>query len=116
LNDWLYGGSVSGTFSGPDYSSAFHIYAVDWEPGLIIWYIDGVERSRSTFRLPPGRVNPPDYRGDMHIILNLAVGGGYVDQLLPPDASLPAAMQVDYVRVYQKVSQRVFLPYVSRNE
>ncbi len=115
LNDWSYGGSVNGTFSGPDYSSAFHIYAVDWEPGLIIWYIDGVERSRSTFRLPPGRVNPPDYRGDMQIILNLAVGGGFVDQLLPPDASLPAAMQVDYVRVYQKVLRRVFLPYVGRD-
>jgi len=111
LNNWSYGGYVQSAYRGPDYAAAFHLYAVDWEPGLIIWYIDGVERSRSTFNTPPGRINPPDYGGDMRIILNLAVGGSFVNQLLPPDASLPAAMEVDYVRVYHKVTHRVFLPF-----
>ena len=53
---------------------------------------------------PPGSINPPDYSGEMLIIINLAVGGGFVDHLLPPDELLPATMEVDYVRVYQKGS------------
>ena len=54
---------------------------------------------------PPGIINPPNYSGEMHIIINLAVGGGFVDYLLPPDELLPATLEVDYVRVYQKDSR-----------
>ncbi len=104
LNNWIYGGRVGSNYSGPDYSADFHTYAVEWQPGLIIWYIDGIEQFRSTYLTPPGTINPPDYSGEMHIILNLAVGGGFVDHLLPPDELLPATMEVDYVRVYQNIS------------
>lgn len=104
LNNWSYGGSEGSIYRGPDYSTGFHTYAVEWQPGLIIWFIDGVEQFRSTHNTPPGTMNPPDYFGEMHIILNLAVGGMGVDYLLPPDELLPATMEVDYVRVYQNDS------------
>jgi beta-glucanase (GH16 family) len=104
LNNWSYGGRVGSNYSGPDYSADFHTYAMEWQPGLIIWYIDGIEQFRSTYLTPPGTINPPDYSGEMLIILNLAVGGGFVDHLLPPDELLPATMEVDYVRVYQNIS------------
>ena len=29
------------------FSDAFHVFSVDWQPGLIVWYIDGVERFRT---------------------------------------------------------------------
>jgi beta-glucanase (GH16 family) len=104
LNNWAYGGAVGSSYSGPDFSTEFHTYAVEWQPGLIIWYIDGIEQFRSTYNTPPGMINPPDYTGEMHIILNLAVGGDFVGNLLPPDELLPATMEVDYVRVYEKDS------------
>ena len=101
LNGWSYGGSVNRAFSGPDYSASFHTFAVQWQPGSIVWFVDGIKRFRSTYNIPPGTVYQPDYSGEMHIILNLAVGGLGVDHLLPPDELLPATMEVDYVRVYQ---------------
>ena len=118
LNNWSYGGSDMGMYTitnGPDFSADFHTFAVDWEPNDIIWYVDGVERFRSTLNLPPGTVNPPVYPGDMHIVLNLAAGGSFTGNLLPEDTNLPASLEVDYVRVYQKASSFVFLPYLVRS-
>lgn len=104
LNDWSVGGYDASVFSGPDFSKDFHTFAVAWQPGSITWYVDGVERSQTTYNLPPGEVNPPDFPGGMQVILNLAVGGNFVDFLLPPDASLPNSLDIDYIRVYKKVT------------
>jgi beta-glucanase (GH16 family) len=78
-------------FNGPDYSQEYHIYAVDWQPDKIVWYIDGVERARATSSIP----NEP-----MYIIANLAVGGDWPGS---PDATtqFPAHFDIDYIRVYQ---------------
>jgi beta-glucanase (GH16 family) len=114
-NNWSYGGTISGSFDArSSFATGFHTYAVAWESGRVVWYIDGVERFHSTTNLPPGKISLPEYPGDMQIILNLAVGGSFVNHELPPDSSLPAAMEVDYVRVYQKASQRVYLPAILR--
>ena len=115
LNNWSYGGAISGWYSATSsLTDTFHTYAVDWEPDRITWYIDGVERFHSTFNLPPGTISLPEYSGAMQIILNLAVGGSFVNHQLPPDNLLPAALEVDYVRVYQKVAARVYLPAIYR--
>jgi beta-glucanase (GH16 family) len=98
LNNWSYGGGISGSYTVPSsLATGFHTYAVDWEPDRITWYIDGVERFHSTTNLPPGTIDPPKYSGAMQIILNLAIGGSFVGHALPPDASLPAAVEVDSV-------------------
>src|SRR4051812_28132223 len=87
-------GSEEGhTFSGPDFSSGFHTFGVDWEPDHITWYVDGVARATCTDRsLICDEASYP--------ILNLAVGGNWPGN---PDATtpFPATMDVDYVRVYQ---------------
>ncbi len=115
LNNWSHGGASSGNYEAPSsLATDFHVYAVDWEPDRITWYVDGVERFHSTYNLPPGEISLPEYPGDMQIILNLAVGGSFVGYQLPPDTRLPAAVEVDYVRVYQKVSHRVYLPAIRR--
>ena len=84
--------SHGGSFTGPDFSQDFHTFAVDWEPGLVVWYVDGVERFRSTEGVP----DTP-----MYVIANLAVGGDWPGN---PDATthFPGSMDIDYVRVYQK--------------
>jgi beta-glucanase (GH16 family) len=91
--------SVLTTFyDGPDFSLSYNTFAVDWEPGLLEFYVNGVKRSTHTTAVP----NTP-----MFIILNTAVGGfwpGY------PDATtqLPQYMDVDWVRVYRRIVNRGF--------
>jgi beta-glucanase (GH16 family) len=88
------GGDVGSTWTGPDFSAGWHTFAADWEPGQIIWYVDGVERFRytnsSTVTSSP-----------MYLLLDLAVGGDWPGA---PDAStvFPAYYDVDWVRVWQK--------------
>lgn len=83
-------------WTGPDFSRGFHTFAIDWEPGLIVWYVDGVERARSTRDVP---------HVPMYVIANLAIGGDWPGN---PDAGteFPQSMDIDYVRVYQKNSAR----------
>ena len=84
--------SHGGNWIGPDFSAGFHEFAVEWSPRRIIWFVDGVERYRSEKDVP---------KGNMYILLNLAVGGSWPGS---PDAQtkFPAEMAVDYVRVYQQ--------------
>lgn len=80
------------TFTGPDYTKSFHIFALEWEPSELRWYIDGVRRFSVTRNIP----HEPFY-----IILNTAVGG-----IMPgnPDetTAFPQYHEIDYVRVYMK--------------
>jgi beta-glucanase (GH16 family) len=115
LNNWSYGGAISGNYEAPSsLATDFHTYAVEWNPDRITWYVDGMKTFTSTYNLPPGEISLPEYSGAMQIILNLAVGGSFVDHQLPPDSRLPAEMEVDYVRVYQKISDRIYLPMILR--
>ncbi|HSX31761.1 MAG TPA: glycoside hydrolase family 16 protein [Candidatus Saccharimonadales bacterium] len=79
-----------------DYSATWHTYGVDWEPGQIDWYIDGV-KTRSFI----GSDVPST---PMEVIVNLAIGG-----LLPGNADgstpFPRQLAVDYVRVFQTNDQ-----------
>jgi beta-glucanase (GH16 family) len=81
-----------GSWRGPDFSAGFHEYAVEWLPQRIVWFVDGVERFRSEDAIPKGKMN---------LLVNLAMGGDWSGA---PDAQtkFPAALEVDYVRVYQK--------------
>lgn len=73
-----------------DYSQAFHVYGLLWEPNKLTWYIDGMPRFTSTQGLP---------QMPMYLIANLAVGGNWPGD---PDRKtrFPATMLVDYIRVY----------------
>ena len=66
--------------------SQFHNYAVDWQPGLMVGYVDGVEWFRTT---DPAHMPP----GPMHQTLQL-------DWFPDSTADGSAQMVVDWVRVY----------------
>ncbi|HUF38435.1 MAG TPA: glycoside hydrolase family 16 protein [Anaerolineales bacterium] len=93
------GGGVSAgyTYPGPPLHEGFHVYAVEWGPAEIQWYVDGVSFHRvSADSLPGDWV----YDHPFFIILNLAVGGEWPGY--PDDTTVfPQQMQVDYVRVYR---------------
>lgn len=80
------------SWSGPDFTRGWHTFAVDWTPEALVWYVDGVERARTSDGVP----SVP-----MHLIANVAVGGEWPG---PPDASteFPATMEIDYVRVWSE--------------
>ncbi len=98
-------------FTGTDYSQDFHTYAVDWSPGKVTWFIDGVQTSE----LNNSQV---DYE-ELYIMINLAMGGNWTNFPTnagglgrPGDQRYPTAndvnqfrnpsLEIDYVRVYKR--------------
>ncbi len=78
---------------GIDYTADFHTYAVDWKPGTLIFYINGIE----VHRITDAKVS----RQEMYVIANTALGGwwaGSPDETTP----FPGEYIIDYIRVYQR--------------
>lgn len=85
--------------AGLDLSAAFHTYAVEWDPGRVVFKIDNNAFFTATpADLPAGTTWVYDH--PFFIILNVAVGGTYVGSV---DASFPQTMLVDHVRVYERI-------------
>ena len=112
---------VHGTIHGPGYSGGtgigspfslakgrfaddYHLYAVEWEPNLIRFYVDNnLYATRTPADLPQGTKWVYDH--PFFMILNLAVGGDWPGA--PDNATVfPQTMLVDYVRVYKKAPSR----------
>lgn len=79
----------------------FHIYAVEWNPQGINWYVD------NTLYVSGNITNNINNTGAFHnpfyIILNLAIGGTLSGSTVD-NGSLPTSMLVDYVHVYNITS------------
>lgn len=84
-------------------SEEFHVYAVEWLPDTIKFFVDDEEY----FSFTPTDFKPyPSYKEwpfdkRMHLLLNVAFGGSWGGYKGIDDTILPARMEVDYVRVYQ---------------
>src|SRR5215469_15018230 len=93
---------IGSSFSLPDnsrFADDFHIYAVEWEPKAIRFYVDDhLYATRTPTEIPQGTKWAYDH--PFFILLNVAVGGGWPGN---PDATsqFPQTMLVDYVRVYK---------------
>lgn len=81
------------TYGTPDLSSGMHTYALDWQPGRIIWYVDGVEVHREIAHIPSESA---------YVTANLTVGGSKSWSGAPNKHTVfPARFTIDYIRVYQ---------------
>ncbi len=83
-----------------DFSDGFHVYAMEWQPDEIRFYVDGaLTQVVRRDNLRPGQQWVFDH--PFYIILNVAVGGQWPGY---PTARtvFPATMSVDYVRVYTR--------------
>jgi beta-glucanase (GH16 family) len=81
-------------------SDEFHLYAIDWQPEQVRFYLDSeLYASFTSAQWPAGGTWVFDH--PFFIILNVAVGGNWPG---PPDSTtnFPQKMFVDYVRVYRK--------------
>jgi beta-glucanase (GH16 family) len=87
-------------YPGHNFSQDYHLYAVEWEPREIRWYVDNHYYGCITAWHTPLAAFPAPFDQKFYIILNFAVGGDWPKN---PDASsqFPKSMHVKYVRVYQ---------------
>jgi beta-glucanase (GH16 family) len=96
----------------------FHVYALEWEPGVMRWYVDSNLYSTKRRWWSSSKINakhegvrptdlaeqnpwPKPFDKPFYIVMNLAIGGRFPGN---PDTSttFPTEMVVDYVRVYDK--------------
>jgi beta-glucanase (GH16 family) len=96
----------------------WHVYSVEWEPGEIRFYVDGVltstrdhwwscSKTRNGMGVEPKRAEqlnawPAPFDQPFYLVMNVAVGGNFPGA---PNAAtrFPAELVVDYVRVYDRV-------------
>ncbi len=81
---------------GIDFTNGWHTFAVEWLPGQLIFYVDGIERHRV--------IDSKVSQQEMYIIANTALGGWWPGS---PDSStpFPAEYKIDYIRAYQRVGE-----------
>jgi beta-glucanase (GH16 family) len=96
------GNGLTGVYTLPSgkFADDFHIFAVEWEPSAIRFYVDSNwYETRTPGDLPEGKTWVFDH--PFFILLNLAVGGDWPGT---PDHTtvFPQHMLVDYVRVYAR--------------
>ena len=82
-----------------DISSAFHVYAIEWNADSIAFFVDN--EKYHVFANDKSGVAGWPFDQDFHLLLNVAVGGDWGGKFGVNDAIFPQQMQVDYVRVYQ---------------
>jgi beta-glucanase (GH16 family) len=83
-NEWI----------GPDFSSDWHTYGIDWQPDMLTWYVDGIER----WRFDDAKHIPET---TMYLLMNLAVGGDWPGA--PNDSTeFPSDYKIDYLRVWRR--------------
>ena len=90
-----------------NFSEDYHTFAVDWEPGKIVWYVDGKPfyEAKDWYSTTEGQgtvAYPAPFDQKFYMILNLAIGGEWVGY--PDDNTTyeDQAFTVDYVRAYQR--------------
>ena len=89
---------------GRYWSTAYHDFAVLWEPGMLTWFVDGKEFSRTSQHVPSTAA---------YLVLDNEVGlgdtgprgpnGSWAGD--PSGTPFPQVMMVDHVRVWAKKSQ-----------
>mgnify|MGYP001322711725 CR=1 FL=1 len=98
---------MNGAYSPADYGlsktvsnpTQYHTYTMEWTPTTIRSYVDGVQY----YIIDINSANFDAFQHEFYILLNLAVGGSFVNYEI--DGSFQeAAMYVDWIRVYQDKS------------
>ena len=97
---WNLNGHVSYGSNTSTTPADYHVYAVEWTPNSINWYVDNT--LYVTGNIAGNINNTGAFHNPFFIILNMAVGGDFPGSTVNTGA-LPASMYVDYVRVYSAI-------------
>ncbi len=92
------GGSFSNIYDfGERVDLDYHTFAVEWQPNLIKWYVDGILYHEAEPSDVPG---PWVFEKPFFLLLNFAIGGNFGGAVDPGNV-YPQEYLLDYVRVYQ---------------
>jgi beta-glucanase (GH16 family) len=88
-----------GTFYLDDPFEEFHVYAVEWYPDRLDFYVDenmyfSFENERTDWKAWP-------FFKDFYLILCVAIGGSWGGEQGIDDSIFPSRMVIDYVRVFE---------------
>jgi beta-glucanase (GH16 family) len=81
------------------FNEGWHTVAAEWTPTAVSAYVDGLLVATRDFQW---RYKDGQLAGPAHILLNLAIGGHWAGRYGIDDAAFPQALEVEWVRVYQK--------------
>ncbi len=98
--------STEGTYTFPNDGNITeeHVYAVEWEPGELRWYVDDVlyRVENNWYGMDANGEKytyPAPFDEDFYILFNLAMSGNYVSNELPLEEELGRQLKVNYVRI-----------------
>lgn len=84
-------------------SEGFHVYAIEWLPDKMKFLVDG----KQYYEFDPYKYSTVvtgeqwPFDNPFHLLINIAVGGGWGGAKGVDEAIFPQTLEVDYVRVYQ---------------
>ncbi len=83
-----------------DFTDDFHTFSIDWRKDKVVWFVDNEPIQTLTEWDSLGGKFPAPFDQTFHLLINLAVGGGFVGN---PNAStvFPQKLEVDFVRVFR---------------
>ena len=82
----------------PDFGDVFHVYAVDWLPDRLDFFVD----NKKYFTYANDGKNAWTFNKPYYLLINLAIGGDWGGQKGIDAAAFPQKYEIDFVRVYQK--------------
>jgi glucosylceramidase len=84
-------------------TSGFNTYSVEWLPDRILFFVNG----QKVYEYDPANYTPEvthrhwPFDKRHHLLINIALGGNWGGARGFDEEMLPAAMEIEYVRVYQ---------------
>lgn len=98
----LKGGHYTAPFNFPD---DFHVFGALWDTDdTVTIYVDGELVMKRKYKWVYADKTEAAYA---HVLLNLSIGGKWAGRYGIDDSAFPQAMEVDYVRVYQKAGSKM---------
>ena len=88
--------SSSHVISNGSYADNFHIYSIEWQPGLITWYIDNIQFLQVTSSSYPN-INWPFNSNNWYLMFNLAITSSGPNS----NTVFPSQIEIDWVRIYE---------------
>jgi len=82
-----------------NFNDGWHTVATEWTPDGVSTFVDGKKIVTRSYAWNYADGTPA---GKAHILLNLAIGGGWAGRYGIDDSAFPQALQINWVRAYQK--------------
>jgi beta-glucanase (GH16 family) len=103
-----YGGNaVSGSISYSGVENNPHVFAIEWSPDSIKWYVDSY--MYATYLRAGRNWQYWPFDKDFYIIINLAIGGNWGGAQGIDNTIFPQTFEIDYIRVYRSLNADIIV-------